>query len=577
MHLATNLFVTLLISEPVTALAKPELPPFDVERGEFNRHVPDELQFGCVGSGSKHADSLIALLEKGTPGQQLSAARALWKGHNRQCADKVIKFAVGPSPGGTAFRDFQRKVNDSLAPKSILKELVSGDYLWGTWLAFLRPDKSLVPVLLAGLKDKKDARHETALALGNTGDPRVREPLIALLKKKDYSDSGAAAQALGYFGDPATEPALIEALGESSAWFQAEVCGALGRIGTKKALPGLFKITETKGYTGAIDSRGAAMHAIVLIENRLRKSDLASTTSELKPMLVLRGHESYVWAIAFDPTGKKLASTGNDDTVRVWDLEASRAKFIVEGHARQMMHVAFVDESGRLATSGWGEDGSIRLVDLLNGKAALSIPAGDGGVRSMVVSNDGKYIASSGSDNKSGVHLWDPASGKAVYRFEKAGCALVFSPDNKLVVTDRIEEDREDIVVWDVLERKMMISLPGHVESPRCAAFSPDGKTLATAGDWTVKVWDLKTGKAKFTARGNSRISSLSYSADGKLLAAGEYDRVFVIDAADGRTLHVLNAREPAAFSPKKNVLATGARDSSNLLLWDLEGTSGRK
>ena len=57
-------------------------------------------------------------------------------------------------------------------------------------------------------------------------------------------------------------------------------------------------------------------------------------------------------------------------------------------------------------------------------------------------------------------------------------------------------------------------------------AYSPDGKTLASAGDdGTVKLWEGATGKEQATLRGHSReVWSVAYSPDGKTLASGSWD-----------------------------------------------------
>src|SRR5262249_32739670 len=152
------------------------------------------------------------------------AARELWAGHSRRQATNVLKYLAGPPPGGEGFRKLQREVEAALQPQAVLRELKEGDYLWGTWLAFLRPNEQLVPTLLGGLKDKpvrglllggkgkSEFFPETILALGNSGDARALEPLVELLRSDDYQIAGDAAKALGYLGNAEVEPKLIEAL-----------------------------------------------------------------------------------------------------------------------------------------------------------------------------------------------------------------------------------------------------------------------------------------------------------------------------------------------------------------------------
>jgi WD40 repeat protein len=67
----------------------------------------------------------------------------------------------------------------------------------------------------------------------------------------------------------------------------------------------------------------------------------------------------------------------------------------------------------------------------------------------------------------------------------------------------------------------------GHTDVVSSAAFSPDGKTLASGThDTTVKLWDVATGKEKATLNGHTGdVTSVAFSPDGKTLASGSMDK----------------------------------------------------
>jgi WD40 repeat protein len=65
--------------------------------------------------------------------------------------------------------------------------------------------------------------------------------------------------------------------------------------------------------------------------------------------------------VAFSPDGKRLASTGDDQTVRVWDTATGQELLTLKGHKDRVWRVAFSPDGNRLASAS--KDQTVKLWD----------------------------------------------------------------------------------------------------------------------------------------------------------------------------------------------------------------------
>ncbi|HNH81203.1 MAG TPA: AAA-like domain-containing protein [Acidobacteriota bacterium] len=284
-------------------------------------------------------------------------------------------------------------------------------------------------------------------------------------------------------------------------------------------------------------------------------------------------HKSLVYAVAFSPDGKWIATGNADSTVKLWNATNGQEVATLTGHVGWVYSVAFSPDNQTLATAG--EDGIVRLWDIRSQKLVHSLTRHTDDVNSAVFSPDGKLLAT-GSDDKT-VKLWNTDTWQELVTLTghlEGINPVAFSPDGKTLATGSKDTT---VKLWDVQTHQELASLRGHTDWVRSLAFSPDGKLLATASmDSTVKLWNIEKREEFATLKGHtSLVHSVVFSPDGTRVATGSWDNTAKIwnvetQQAISTLKEHLDRVWAVAFSPDGKRLATGSEDHT-VKLWDVD------
>jgi RND family efflux transporter MFP subunit len=220
-----------------------------------------------------------------------------------------------------------------------------------------------------------------------------------------------------------------------------------------------------------------------------------------KPLFDVHAHppRSNVYVLAFSPDGKLLASGSQDFTVKLWEVPSGKNLNVFSSHISRITALAFSPDGKQVASGS--VDKKIQVNDIASGKLVQTLEGHTGVVANLAFSPDGKSLVSWGSNLRKDeartglgeIRFWDLTTGRNIRTVlgTATGEKGMFSPDRKTLAWI----DGKSVILWDVATAKEIATFQGHTNVVRAVVFSPDGKTLATAGlDNTIKLWDVPSG-----------------------------------------------------------------------------------
>ena len=189
------------------------------------------------------------------------------------------------------------------------------------------------------------------------------------------------------------------------------------------ALP--VEIPRIKSLVVSSDSRWLAIagQSSVIAVYDLKAQD------PLKGWRMLKGHDHFIEDLAFAPDSSLLASTGFDQSIRLWDLASPEPTKVQEllGHGGPVFRLAFAGSGRRLASTS--RDRTIRVWDLVENRTLARIETQNNNTFiGLAASAD--YLAGAMSDGS--IYVWglnQPDFSKRVFE------TVVPSPGNDVRLT----------------------------------------------------------------------------------------------------------------------------------------------
>lgn len=329
----------------------------------------------------------------------------------------------------------------------------------------------------------------------------------------------------------------------------------------------ILKITREKNPDPCVALSPDASRVAGAVGERVHVWNVAS--GKVEAIMLADGE---IRCLEFSPDGAKLVSGSETGEIRIFDT--SDAKLVQrDGENNQPISILRYTPNGKSLCVGRRKMAEIRRASDLKRTAELE---GLASVPCSVAFHEESGLMAAG-DRVGVVAVWDLATCERRNRFRGNGgplYLLTFDPEGEVVTCrDRDTYSRLDLATGRLASGRYSVSNSSE-KRPLDFAFSPDGKTLATAVPTGIQLWDIEADEITTTFRTPEDCSAtLAFSPTGDVLAAarqgitlfrlGDDSKPIYIDKhASGETLTL-------AFAPDGRLLASGGRERA-VKFWDV-------
>ncbi len=301
----------------------------------------------------------------------------------------------------------------------------------------------------------------------------------------------------------------------------------------------------------------------------------ASINGLMSWTLETRRHRGVIYHVAISPDGKTLATGGLDGTIRLWEVETGKFIKCLLGHNSYVFRLAWSPDGNTLASAG-AYDGSVGLWDVKTGVLRRAIRSPHGVVTYVAWAPNGTQLAfaTGGSGH---MLVYDVVRGEYINNDKEKDVALgtgitalEWSPDGQVV---GFMGATTPVSLWQlsaVRQNKFLLTEEAVGSPLYSVSFSRDGKEVAVGSLKTIRIYNFET--EKLTRTTEAAAYSVAYSPDGKMLASAPQNGVVQLWEADtGKLIKTLtgSATSSLSWSADSKLLATTTYTTA--VVWDVE------
>lgn len=222
----------------------------------------------------------------------------------------------------------------------------------------------------------------------------------------------------------------------------------------------------------------------------------------------LNGHIDDIVDAAFSNDAKLVATSSEDSTVCVWDINARKLLGKLTGHAGPVYGSVFsTDKKCLVSVSG---DLTVKMWDLISFKCVFTSKPFNDEVKLAAVSPNSKYFAAEDDDEV--VKVWDFNTFQMVDSFSHPGSSksIRFKNDETLIYLEGGDYRERNVITKSVIFYN---------------SGEPQPKYSVTLADWGKGVFEIKNNETGKSLRiDNKGVSTTSYNLEGNWFVFGDED-----------------------------------------------------